>query len=411
MAVLGCGSLCESAKFLKNFLFITYEIGYNLIICILFMFREVFYMGVYKVLTINPGSTSTKIAVYKGEEKLFSENVSHAAEELAKFATISDQLPFRLGMIRDLLNASGVDLSDLDAVVGRGGGLVAVDGGVYAINDVLYDHAVRGANGVQHPAQLGPQIAKAFAEEYHCPAFVVNPPDTDELIPEARMTGIKGVFRNVHLHALNQKETAIQHAKKIGKKYEDCNFVVAHIGGGTSIAAHRKGKMIDGNDIVGGDGPMTPTRCGSLPAAEIIKYVADTDIKTAKALCTKTGGFVSLLGTSDAIEVSDKAAAGDKFAALCWDTMIFQIIKQIGSMAAILHGDVDGILLGGGMVHNKDLVQKITEAVSFIAPVTAYPGEFEMEAMASGAARVLDGEEELKEYTGNLNWDAADFIG
>ena len=368
-------------------------------------------MGVYKVLTINPGSTSTKIAVYKGEEKLFSENVAHAAEELAKFATISDQLPFRLGMIRDLLSASGVDLSDLDAVVGRGGGLVAVDGGVYAINDVLYDHAVRGANGVQHPAQLGPQIARAFAQEYDCPAFVVNPPDTDELIPEARMTGIKGVFRNVHLHALNQKETAIQHAKKIGKKYEDCNFVVAHIGGGTSIAAHRKGKMIDGNDIVGGDGPMTPTRCGSLPAAEIIKYVAETDIKTAKALCTKTGGFVSLLGTSDAIEVSDKAASGDKFAALCWDTMIFQIIKQIGSMAAILHGDVDGILLGGGMVHNKELVQKITEAVSFIAPVTAYPGEFEMEAMASGAARVLDGEEELKEYTGNLNWDAADFAG
>ena len=367
-------------------------------------------MGNYKILTINPGSTSTKIAVYKGAEKLFSENVSHAAEELAKYKTISDQLPFRLGMIRDLIKAAGVDLSDLDAVVGRGGGLMAVDGGVYGINDVLYDHAVRGANGVQHPAQLGPQIAKAFADEYGCPAFVVNPPDTDELIPEARMTGIAGVFRNVHLHALNQKETAIQHAKKMGKKYEDCNFVVAHIGGGTSIAAHRKGKMIDGNDIVGGDGPMTPTRCGSIPAAEIIKYVADTDIKTAKGVCTKTGGFVSLLGTSDAIEVSDKAAAGDKFAALCWDTMIFQIIKQIGAMAAILHGEVDGILLGGGMVHNKDLVKKITDAVSFIAPVTAYPGEFEMEAMASGAERVLDGEEALKEYTGLLNWDKADFM-
>ena len=368
-------------------------------------------MGVYKILTINPGSTSTKIAVFKGEEKLFSENVSHAADELAKYKTISDQLPFRLGMIRDLIKANGVDLSDLDAVVGRGGGLMAVDGGVYGINDVLYDHAVRGANGVQHPAQLGPQIAKAFADEYGCKAFGVTPPDTDELSPDSRMTGIKGVFRNVHLHALNQKETAIQHAKKMGKKYEDCNFVVAHIGGGTSIAAHRKGKMIDGNDIVGGDGPMTPTRCGSLPASEIIKYVAETDVKTAKALCTKTGGFVSLLGTSDAIEVSDKAAAGDKFAALCWDTMIFQIIKQIGAMAAILHGEVDGILLGGGMVHNKGLVQKITEAVSFIAPVTAYPGEFEMEAMASGAARVLDGEEELKEYTGLLNWDKADFMG
>ena len=367
-------------------------------------------MGNYKVLTINPGSTSTKIAVFKGEEKLFSENISHAADELAKYPAISDQLPFRLGMIRDKIGQSGVDLKDLDAVVGRGGGLMAVDGGVYGINDVLYDHAVRGANGVQHPAQLGPQIAKAFADEYGCPAYVVNPPDTDELIPQARMTGVSGVFRNVHLHALNQKETAIQHAKKMGKKYEDCNFVVAHIGGGTSIAAHRKGKMIDGNDIVGGDGPLTPTRCGSIPAAEIVAYVDQHGVKETKALCTKTGGFVSLLATSDAIEVSDRAAKGDKFAALCWDTMIFQIVKQIGAMAAILKGDVDGILLGGGMVHNKELVQKITEAVSFIAPVTAYPGEFEMEAMASGAARVLDGEEALKEYTGKLNWDKADFM-
>ena len=169
--------------------------------------------------------------------------------------------------------------------------------------------------------------------------------------------------------------------------------------------------MIDGNDIVGGDGPMTPTRCGSIPAAEVINYVAETDIKSAKALCTKTGGFVSLMGTSDAIEVSDRAAKGEPFARLCWDTMIFQIIKQIGSMAAILHGDIDGILLGGGMVYNKELVQRITEAVSFIAPVTAYPGEFEMEAMASGAVRVLDGEEQLKEYTGKLNWDRADFMG
>jgi len=361
-------------------------------------------MGNYKVLTINPGSTSTKIAVYQGEEKLFSENVTHLADELAKFPTISDQLPFRLEMIRGLLKESGVDLTGLDAVVGRGGGLVAVDGGVYGINDVLYDHAVRGANGVQHPAQLGPQIAKAFAEEYGCPAFVVNPPDTDELIPEARMTGIKGVFRNVHLHALNQKETAIQHAKKIGKKYEDCNFVVAHIGGGTSIAAHRKGKMIDGNDIVGGDGPMTPTRCGSLPAAEIIKYVADTDIKTAKALCTKTGGFVSHLGTSDAREVCAMAEEGNRYAELLWQTMIYQIVRYIGAMAGVLHGKVDGILLGGGMVHNKGLVKSITEACSWIAPVSAYPGEFELEAMAAGASRVLNGQEEARIYTGKPCW-------
>ena len=369
-------------------------------------------MGEYKVLAINPGSTSTKVAIFKGTEKLLSTNISHAAEELAQFPGISDQREYRTNIIKGIIADSGVDISDLDAVVGRGGGLMASDGGVYGINEVLYDHAVRGANGVQHPAQLGPQIAKMFADQIGCPAFVVNPPDTDEVIPEARMTGLHGVFRNVHLHALNQKETAIQHAKSMGKKYEDCNFVVAHIGGGTSIAAHRKGKMIDGNDIVGGDGPMTPTRCGSIPVAEVLKYAyrEGADPKAVKAVCTKSGGFVDLLGTSDAIEVSNRAAAGERFPKLVWDTMIFQIIKQIGAMAAILEGDVDGVLLGGGMVHNKELVERITKACSFIAPVTAYPGEFEMEAMASGAARVLDGDEELKTYTGELNWNKADFM-
>ena len=370
-------------------------------------------MGEYKVLVINPGSTSTKVALFKGEEKLFSANVAHAAEDLGKFKEVSDQLEFRLGMIRDMLKEDGVDLSDLDAVVGRGGGLMAVEGGVYAINDVLYDHAVRGANGVQHPAQLGPQIAKAFADEYGCKAFVVNPPDTDELIPEARMTGIKGLLRHVHGHALNQKETAIVHSKKMGVKYEDMNYVVCHIGGGTSITAHRKGKMIDGNDIVGGDGPMTPTRSGSVPLAELVDYIFDNglDKKTAKAFATKTGGFVDLLGTSDALEVYERAEKGERFAKLVWDTMIYQCIKQIGAMAAIMEGKVDAILMGGGMVHNKDLVERITKAVSFIAPVYAYPGEFEMEAMANGAARVLDGEEELKEYKGELNYNEKDFMG
>ena len=370
-------------------------------------------MGEYKILAINPGSTSTKVALFKGEEKVFSMNVAHAAEDLAKFKEVSDQLEFRLGMIRDMLKEDGADLSGMDAVVGRGGGLMAVAGGVYEINDVLYDHAVRGANGVQHPAQLGPQIAKAFAEEYGGRAFVVNPPDTDELIPVARMTCIKGLLRHVHGHALNQKETAIVHSKKMGVKYEDMNYVVCHIGGGTSITAHQKGKMIDGNDIVGGDGPMTPTRSGSVPLAELVDYIFDNNLdkKTAKAFATKTGGFVDLLGTSDALEVYERAEKGERFAKLVWDTMIYQCIKQIGAMAAAMGGKVDAILMGGGMVHNKDLVARITEACSFIAPVYAYPGEFEMEAMANGAARVLDGEEELKEYTGELNYDEKDFMG
>lgn len=368
-------------------------------------------MSEYKILTINPGSTSTKLALFEGETQLFSANVAHDASELAKYATISDQLPYREETIRALLAENGVSLAGVSAVVGRGGGLLAMEGGVYAMNDIMLRHAIEGANGIAHPAQLGPQLAKKFADEIGCPVFVVNPPDVDELQPVARMTGIKGVYRNVHLHALNLKETAIQHAKKLGKKYEECNFVVCHIGGGTSISAHRQGKMVDGNDIVGGDGPMTPTRCGSVPVSEVVNYCFQEgmDKKTAKALTTKSGGFVSLLGTSDAIDVSNRAAAGEKVASLAWNTMLYQIIKEIGAMAAVLEGKVDGILLGGGMVHNKELVERITTACSFIAPVTAYPGEFEMEAMASGAIRALKGEEAVKTYTGRLCWNKSDF--
>jgi len=370
-------------------------------------------MSNYKILAINPGSTSTKIAVFKGEEKLLSENVAHAAVDLAGFKEVSDQLEYRFGLIMDMLKEKQIDISDLDAVVGRGGGVMASEGGVMEVNDIMYDHAVRGANGVQHPAQLGPQIARRIANMTGCKAFIVNPPDTDEFCDEARMTGIKGLLRQSHIHSLNQKETAIVHSKKMGVSYKDMNYVVCHIGGGTSIAAHRKGKMIDSNDIVAGDGPMTPTRCGSIPMADMVDYIFDKglDRKTAKALATKTGGFVDLLGTSDAGEVKSRAVAGDSFAKLVWDSMIYQCIKQIGAMAAALEGEVDAILLGGGIVHNQDLVDRITRACSFIAPVYAYPGEFEMEAMANGATRVLDGEEEAREYTGRINYDAARFKG
>lgn len=362
-----------------------------------------------KIFAINPGSTSTKIALIDGENTLFSKNVAHDANKLAEFDGISAQLPYRKETILNLLAEDHVTLDDVDAFVGRGGGLLAMEGGVYEVDELLLDHATRGANGVQHPAQLGPQLANEFAQQYHKPAFVVNPPDVDELQDLARMTGLAGVYRNVHLHALNLKETAIRHAQSMGKKYEDCNFVVCHIGGGISVSAHKQGRMVDGNDIVGGEGPMAPTRCGDIPASALIKYCAGKDPKEAKAICTRTGGLVSWLGTSDAIEVTKRAAEGDKKAEMVWNTMIYQITKYIGAMAAVLHGKVDGILLGGGMVHNKELVEAIKEACGFIAPVSAYPGEFEMEAMASGAIRVLTGVEQAKKYSGKPAWEGFDF--
>lgn len=362
-----------------------------------------------KVFTINPGSTSTKIALFEDDKCVFSKNVAHAAEALAQYKGISDQLPYRMDTIQALLAESGVSLEGIDAVVGRGGGLIAMGGGTYQVDALILDHSFRGANGVQHPAQLGPQLAKLFADKYGVPAFVVNPPDVDELQEVARVTGIKGVNRIIHLHALNLKETAIRHAATLGKAYEDCNFVVCHIGGGVSVSAHRKGRMVDGYDIVGGEGPMAPTRCGAVSVADLLRYLEGKDLKEVKALCTKTGGFVSHVGISDAIELTRRADAGDKYAALVWNAMIYQIEKAIGSMTAVLHGEIDGILLGGGMVHSQDLVDQITEACGWMAPVTAYPGEFEMEAMAAGAIRVLTGKEQVKTYTGKPVWSGFDF--
>lgn len=365
-------------------------------------------MRQYKVLTINPGSTSTKIALFEGEECLYSKNVAHDASELAKFDTISDQLPYRRNMILELLEQANISLDDIDVFVGRGGGLLAMEGGTYKVTELMLDHAKNCANGVVHPAALGSQLAAEFANKYGAQAMVVNPPDVDELQDLARMTGIKGVNRIIHLHALNLKETAIRHSKNVlHKKYEEANYVVCHIGGGISVSAHRRGKMVDGYDIVGGEGPMAPTRCGSVSVNDLLAYMKEHNlgVDEVRGLCTKSGGFVSHVGISDAIELTKRAEQGDNYAKMVWNTMIYQIEKCIGAMAAVLHGEVDGILLGGGMVHSKDLVQQITETCSFIAPVTAYPGEFEMEAMAAGAIRVLNGEEELKEYTGKRNWN------
>ncbi len=366
----------------------------------------------YKIFAINPGSTSTKIALFDGETKVFSANVSHDAKILKGFSTIAQQLPYREETIHALLAENSIDLKEADAFVGRGGGLLSVEGGTYLINETLLKHAVTCANGVPHPATLGSQLAAKFAASYGRKAYVVNPPDTDELQDVARITGIRGVYRNVHLHALNLKETAIRHARSLGKRYEACNFIVCHIGGGVSVSAHAHGKMIDGNDIVGGEGPMAPTRCGAVPIVEVLRYLEATgaDPKAVRELTVKSGGFVSHLGTSDAREVTSRAAQGDKAAELVWNAFLYQIEKYIGAMAVVLKGDIDGILLGGGIVHNEALVAKITEDCGFLAPVTAYPGEFEMEAMAAGVSRVLNGEEPLKEYTGVPSWTGFDFL-
>lgn len=363
-------------------------------------------MNKYKIFAINPGSTSTKVALFEGEKVIFSQNVSHDATKLAEFHNISDQMPYRKDTIVKLLEENKVTLEGVDAFVGRGGGLLPVSGGTYEIDDILLDHAKKGINGISHPAQLGSQLAEEFRSEFKGRGFVVNPPDVDEYEEIARVTGMKEITRTSHIHSLNQKETAIRHADKLGKSYEDCNFIVCHIGGGISIAAHKKGRMIDGTDVVEGEGAMAPTRAGAIPAAPLIRlcYSGKYTEKEMLGKCTRSGGLVDHLDTSDALEVSKRAEQGEKYAKLIWEAMIYHIKKSIGSMASVLKGDVDGILLGGGMVYNEGLVSQIKESCSYIAPITAYPGEFEMEAMASGAIRVLSGKEKVKKYSGKPVW-------
>lgn len=360
----------------------------------------------YKIFAVNPGSTSTKVALFDGETVIFSRNISHPAEELAGFGVISEQLPYRMTAIDGALDEAEIRLDGVDAFVGRGGGFYPLEGGVYELNELMLAHAEESPQGIQHPAALGTLIAHRLQREHGGRVFVVNPPVVDEFDEVARVTGIRDIVRESHLHALNLKEVGIRHGAVLGKPYEECNFVICHIGGGTSISAHRQGRMVDGNDIIGGEGPMTPTRCGALPAEPLIELCFSGKYTKKQLIekCRKNGGFLDWLGTADALCVSRRAEDGDELAALVWNAMIYQIKKQIGAMVMTLDGKVDGILLTGAMAKNRGLTEELTRACSFLAPVTVYAGEYEMEAMAHGAIRVLEGVEEPKQYTGVPVW-------
>ena len=354
-----------------------------------------------KVLVINPGSTSTKIALFAGDELVFKQTICHDVEVLKQFSNAIDQLDYRKETILRALKAAQIDISDCAAFSGRGGGLNACQGGVYEINDAILKDA-RSGKYADHPACLGNLLAYDFAKTYHARAFTVNPPSTDEFRTVARVTGLKNVTRFSNTHALNQKETAMRVARDLGLAYDQANFIVAHLGGGVSIGAHDHGRIVDCNDNIKGDGPMAPTRIGSLPARDLIDmcYSGRWSHEEMLLYLSKTGGFVDHLGTSEMLEVARRICEGDAYAKLIYDAFKYQVGKQIGAMAAVLHGKIDAIVLTGGIANDKELVKDVTEMVGFLAPVVVRAGEFEMEALASGALRVLHGEEQPQTYNG-----------
>lgn len=363
-------------------------------------------MKIFKILVVNPGSTSTKVALFENEKCIISRSVFHDSSKLMSYDTINDQLGYRMFGVRKFIQDSGTDLEGLDVVVGRGGPCYATESGTYEVDDKLIEDTRAVKGHFYHSSMLGVQMAKQIADRYNCRCLMVDPPIVDELCDEARITGVKGLYRRATAHVLNAKATGRVYAKSIGRKYEDLNLIIAHIDGGISITAHRHGRMIDGNDAGGGEGPFTPTRMGSMAVTDVLDYLYDKPKKEVRDLCSQRGGLSSWFGTSDSSKIYyDMVRKGDKTAERVWTGMLYQCNKWICMMSAPLEGHVDAILLTGGLLRIPGVVDYVKKGCEWIAPITAYPGEFEHEAMCDAALRVLRGEEEPKKYTGKPVWD------
>ena len=351
------------------------------------------------LLIINPGSTSTKIGVFQDEKELFQETLRHSSDEIAKYETIFDQMDFRKDIILNILKEKNFDLNSLSAVVGRGGMLKPMASGTYKVNDKMLEDLKIGVQG-QHASNLGGMLANKIAEELNIPSFIVDPVVVDELDNVARVSGVPELPRLSKFHALNQKAVAKRYAKENKAKYEDLNLIVVHMGGGVSVGAHKDGKVIDVNNALDGEGPFSPERAGTVPAGQLIRMCYSGEF-TEKEIYTKIvgkGGYVAYLNTNDARDVLKLMEAGDKNAVLYFNAFIYQVSKSIGEMSAVLKGKVDRIILTGGIAYSEKVEEEIKKRIGWISEITVYPGEDELLALAQGALRVLNGEEEVKEY-------------
>lgn len=353
-----------------------------------------------KILAINPGATSTKVAIFEGNEQIFLKNIKHSTEELSQFATIADQYEFRKNIITSTLEAEGIDLHDINIVMGRGGLVKPLKSGVYKVNDLMLEHLKMGYSG-QHACNLGGLIADSIAKYIglEC-AYIADPVMVDEMNEIARISGHPMFERQSIFHALNHKAIGRMYAKDCGKKYEELNLIITHMGGGVSVGAHEKGKVVDVNQALDGEGPFSPERSGSLPMNQFLKACFSgkyTQQDMQKMLVGK-GGYVGYFGSNDAYAVEKAAIAGDPKAELLEEAFAYQVAKQIGENACVLKGKVDAIILTGGIAYGKPVVNRIKKYVEWIAPVAVYPGEDEMAAMALNANMILNKEIEIQEY-------------
>jgi butyrate kinase len=357
-------------------------------------------MGTIQILAINPGSTSTKIAVFDGTTPVFIQTIRHTTEELASFKIVTDQFQFRKELILHQLREANIQAESIRVVMGRGGLLKPVESGVFAINSAMLADLKNCSYG-EHASNLGGLIAFDIALSLpDAKAYIANPVVVDELNELARFSGHPLFPRRSIFHALNQKAVARQHARSILRKYEDLNLIVVHLGGGITVGAHQKGRVIDVNQGLDGDGPFSPERSGTLPVGDLVRacFSEKYSEKEILKMITGKGGLVAYLDTNSAYEVEQRAAKGDTKAKMIFDAMAYQVAKEIGAMGAVLKYNIDGILITGGIAHDKYFVNQVTSYIHRLAPVHIYPGEDEMLALAMNGIRVLKGEAKTKVY-------------
>lgn len=349
----------------------------------------------YKILAINPGSTSTKIALYEDMKEICKKNIEHSNEGIEKYKNVADQYEMRYKAIMEFLYEINFDVKGLSAVVGRGGLLPPVKSGAYRVNEAMVDR-LKNRPVVEHAANLGAIIAYEIANSLGIPSFIYDSVAVDELEDIARISGMADIERKSFSHALNMRAVAIKVAKELGKDYNDMNLIVTHLGGGISVSVHKKGKMVD---IVSDDeGPFSPERSGRVPCKDLIGMCYQEDKNVMKKKLRGKGGLISCLGTNSALDVEKMISEGDEKAKLIYEAMAYQIAKGIGELATVIYGEVDRIIITGGIAYSKMITEWIKKRVEFIAPVEVVPGENELESLSFGALRVLEEEEKAREY-------------